>query len=288
MSKNSHEDKSIDFNPEYTTVWDFPVRGAWATHKPDYRGNFAPQIPRNVMLMYSKEGDLVLDPMVGSGTTLIEARLLNRNAIGYDINQNAVDITQRRIFFDVDNSSQQTVELGNAQNLEKIDDNSIDLIVTHPPYLGMVKYSNGENPDDFSSITSIPKHLDALSVALKEMFRVLKPNHYCAILIGNTRKGQHYVPLSHFVLQRTLQAGFVLKEEIIKTQHNTKHAPRWTGSAKKYKFYLIMHEHLFIFRKPSPNEKLTRIRYSTWKGVQKAADDETYEDFLALTENIRK
>jgi hypothetical protein len=52
------------------------VRGAWATHKPDYRGNFAPQVPRNVILSYSNEGDLVLDPMVGGGTTLIEARLL--------------------------------------------------------------------------------------------------------------------------------------------------------------------------------------------------------------------
>ncbi len=277
-----------DFSQEYTTVWDFPVRGAWATHKPDYRGNFAPQIPRNVMLMYSKEGELVLDPMVGSGTTLIEARLLNRNAIGYDINQNAVDITKDRISFDVENSSQQTVELGNAQKLNKIDDNSIDLIVTHPPYLSMVKYSNGQNPDDFSSITSIPKHLDALTIALQEMFRVLKPGRYCAILMGNTRKGQHYIPLSHFVLQRSLQVGFVLKEEIIKTQHNTKHAPRWTGSAKQYKFYLIMHEHLFIFRKPNVDEKLTRIRYSTWKGVQKAADVEIHEEFLGLMGKLRK
>ena len=82
-----------DFTQEKSTVWNFPVRGAWATHKPDYRGNFAPQVPRNVILSYSNEGDLVLDPMVGGGTTLIEARLLNRNAIGYDVNQNAVNIT---------------------------------------------------------------------------------------------------------------------------------------------------------------------------------------------------
>ena len=82
------------FRAERTTVWDFPVRGDWATHKGDYRGNFAPQIARNVILNYSAEGELVLDPMVGSGTTLIEARLLNRNALGCDINQNAVDITR--------------------------------------------------------------------------------------------------------------------------------------------------------------------------------------------------
>lgn len=50
-----------NFEKEITTVWSFPERGNWATHVPTYRGNFAPQIPRNVILRYSKEGDTVLD-----------------------------------------------------------------------------------------------------------------------------------------------------------------------------------------------------------------------------------
>lgn len=256
-----------NFIQEKTTLWDFPERGAWATHKPNYRGNFAPQIPRNIILNYSKENELVLDPMVGSGTTLIEARLLNRNAIGYDINHNAIDITNERISFKVQNSSKQIAKLGNAQNLLESDD-SIDLIVTHPPYLNLITYSDGNNPSDFSSISSIPKFLGALEIAIKEMYRVLKPNHYCAVLIGDTRKGQHYIPLSYFVLCRFMKTGFFLKEEIIKTQHNTTYGPRWSASAKQYKFYLIMHEHLFVFRKPDANENLTRIRYSSWKGLQ--------------------
>ncbi len=277
-----------DFRQESTTVWDFPVRGAWATHKPDYRGNFAPQIPRNVILNYSAEGETVLDPMVGSGTTLIEARLLNRNAIGIDVNQKAVDITSERIQFEVSNPSKQVVKLGNAQKLTDLQDNSIDLIVTHPPYLNLVTYSDGKNPDDFSSISSIPKFLNALEIALREMYRVLKPGRVCGILIGDTRKGQHYVPLSHFVMERCLRTGFALKEEIIKTQHNTTHGPRWTASAKHYKFFLIMHEHLFIFRKPFANEDLSRIRYSTWQGVQKAEDAETHAEFIGLTAKNRK
>lgn len=280
---NATEPNTSDFQPETTTVWDFPIRGAWATHKPDYRGNFAPQIPRNVIMNYSQEGEFILDPMVGSGTTLIEARLLNRNALGIDINQNAVNITSERISFDVPNPSKQTVKLGNAQKLIGIQDNSVDLVITHPPYLNLIKYSNGQNSDDFSSIASIPKFLNAISVAFEEMRRVLKPGRFCAILIGDTRKGQHYIPLSRFILRRCLQAGFVLKEEIIKTQHNTTHGPRWTASARHYKFYLIMHEHLFIFRKPLENENLSRIRFSTWQGVQKAEDEETYVDFLGLT-----
>jgi DNA modification methylase len=270
-----------EFAQEKTTVWDFPVRGAWATHKPDYRGNFAPQIPRNVILNYTNEGDLVLDPMIGSGTTLIEARLLNRNAIGYDVNQNAINITSERIRFEMKGSTKQVVKLGNAQKLPE-KDNSVDLVIAHPPYANIVKYSDGKNPDDLSSIPSLPKFLDALEIAVREMYRVLKPGKYCAILIGDTRKGQHFIPLSHFVLERCLRSGFVLKEEVIKTQHNTTHAPRWSASAKHYKFYLIMHEHLFIFRKPDIGENLTRIQYSTWKGLQKVQAIEEEEDWKGL------
>ena len=251
-----------DFIPERTTVWDFPIRGDWATHKGDYRGNFAPQIARNVLLNYSSEGEMVLDPMCGSGTTLIEARLLNRNAIGYDINQNAVDITRARLAFDVFNSSQQRVERGDVRTLSALAENSIDLILTHPPYANIVKYSDNQNPDDLSSISSIHEFLDELEKGVRELYRVLRPNRYCAILIGDTRKGQHYVPLSHFVLDRCLKVGFALKEEIIKTQHNTTYTARWTGAARSYRFYLIMHEHLFIFRKPRADEDFSRIRHS--------------------------
>lgn len=255
-------DNPNGFTPETTTVWDFPVRGNWATHKSDYRGNFAPQIPRNLILNYSREGELVLDPMVGSGTTLIEARLLNRNAIGYDINEKAVDITKERLDFKVDNNSTQIVAIGDVRNLKNHDDNSIDLIITHPPYADIVTYSDRKNPDDLSSLSGIPKFLDQLELGIKELFRVLKPNRYCALLIGDARKGQHYIPLSYFVLERCLRNGFALKEEIIKTQHNTKYALRWKDKAKNFKFYLIMHEHLFVFRKPKPDEDLSRIRYS--------------------------
>ena len=257
------------FLTESTTLWDFPERGNWATHKPNYRGNFAPQVARNLILMYSQENELILDPMVGSGTTLIEAKLLHRNAIGFDINTNAIDISNDRLKFKFESGNEQVVEKGDVRNLYSIKDSSIDLIITHPPYFDLVKYSNGENPDDLSSQKNIPGFLYELRKGIVELFRVLKPNHYCAILIGDTRKGQHFIPLSHYVLQIFLQEGFVLKEEIIKTQHNTRKGHQWSPSAKRYKFYLIMHEHLFVFRKPVKDENLSRILFSTWEGFKK-------------------
>ena len=96
-----------------------------------------------------------------------------------------------------------------------------------------------------------------------ELYRVLKDDKYCAILIGDTRKGRHFVPLAFSVMQRFLKVGFVLKEDIIKIQHNCTMTGRWRPKALKDGFYLIMHEHLFVFRKPKSGEDLSRIRYST-------------------------
>ena len=50
---------SESYLPEYTTVWSFPERGNWATHNSKYRGNFAPQIARNIIEMYSQKGDSI-------------------------------------------------------------------------------------------------------------------------------------------------------------------------------------------------------------------------------------
>ncbi|MSQ12407.1 MAG: hypothetical protein EXR48_06935 [Dehalococcoidia bacterium] len=88
-----------DFKLETTTIWSFPKRGKWATHRSGYRGNWAPQIARNILLRYSQPGDLVLDQMVGGGTTLVECKLTGRNAIGVDVNRDALMLTMDALNF---------------------------------------------------------------------------------------------------------------------------------------------------------------------------------------------
>jgi DNA modification methylase len=250
------------FNIEVTSLWSFPERGVWATHNSKYRGNYAPQVPRNIILNYTKKGETVLDPMVGSGTTMIECKLLHRDGISFDINNKAIELTKKALQFDFETESHQIVFRGDVRDLGFIGSETIDLICTHPPYLNMITYSKGKIKEDLSNISDPQKFCDELGIGIKEMFRVLKPDHYCAILIGDTRRNQHYIPLSYFVLRKFLQNGFILKEEIIKAQHNCTYSSEWTSSAKKYKFFLIMHEHLFVFRKPRKNEVLSKYRWS--------------------------
>jgi DNA modification methylase len=92
-----------------------------------------------------------------------------------------------------------------------------------------------------------------------ETYRVLAPNRHCAVLIGDTRRHKHYVPLSVRVLEQFLDVGFILREDIIKLQHRMRGTrEKWRG--RSYDFYLIAHEHLYVFRKPAEGEDLKDYR----------------------------
>ena len=250
---------------ETTTVWSFPERGKWATHNASYRGNWAPQIPRNLILLYSKEGDVVFDPMVGSGTTMIEAKLLKRQGIALDIHSEVVRLAKEACVFEAEEGVfEPRVEQGDAGNLKTIEDNSVDLIATHPPYLNIIQYGQKETEGDLSAISSLSKFCDAIEKVAQECFRVLKPGKYCAILIGDTRRRRHFVPLAFNVMQRFLKVGFILKEDIIKVQHNCTTTRYW--GAQDRDFLLIMHEHLFVFRKLQFGEASGRFKDSILEG----------------------
>jgi DNA modification methylase len=265
--------KTSDFAPprdyvlEISTVWSFRNRGDWATHVGNYRGNWSPYIPRNLILKYTNPGDVVLDQMAGSGTTLVECKLLGRNAVGVDINREAAMVALDRLNFsyhplDSDYPKDLTIRtyVGDARNLNLIEDDSIDLIATHPPYTGIIDYTSSRVEGDLSS-QKLGGYLKEMRVVATEAFRVLKHDKCCAVLIGDTRKHLHYIPISARVLEVFLDVNFVLKEDIIKLQWKTKTTrEKWRG--KKYEFYKIAHEHLYVFRKPAEGEKLSPLKYS--------------------------
>jgi DNA modification methylase len=254
-----------NFKLETTTVWSFPERGDWATHKGNYRGNWSPYIPRNLILRYTNEGDVVLDQMVGSGTTLVECKLLNRKGIGVDINLDAIMVTRNRLDFKYKYNPEIKTYVGDARNLNLIGDETIDLIATHPPYANIIRFTHDKIKGDLSNVKNIDEFIREIEKVAKECFRVLKPGKYCAILIGDTRKKKHFVPISARCLEVFLKTGFILKEDVIKMQWKMKSTrEKWRGS--KHDFLLIAHEHLFIFRKPDKREKLNSYKNSIiWK-----------------------
>ncbi|OON93097.1 MAG: DNA methylase N-4 [Epulopiscium sp. Nele67-Bin001] len=235
-----------NFELEMTTHWTFPNRGDWATHDAKWRGNWSPYIPRNLILRYSNEGDLILDQFAGGGTTLVEAKLLNRNIIGVDINDVALSRCREKTNFECDNSGKVYIHKGDARKLHFIPDNSIDLITTHPPYANIIQYSE-DIEEDLSRLKS-KEFLVAMKNVARESYRVLKKDKFCCVLMGDTRVKGHVQPISFEVMKIFEAEGFYLKEVIIKEQHNCKSTEYWKINSIKYNFLLLAHEYLFVFR----------------------------------------
>jgi len=239
-----------NFELEPTTVWSFSERGKWATHRSTatYRGNFAPQVARNLILRYSKKGEVVLDPFVGSGTTLVECKILGRRGIGVDVNPSVVGLCKNNLNFKTTENYKQEVICGDARDLSFLDDESIDLIIAHPPYANAIEYSNGLS-GDLSLIDDVEEFMHEMEKVAKELFRILKSGKYCAIQIGDLRRGGCVVPLGFKTLRAFQEVGFALEEIIIKVQHNCKSFSPWIKKLATYNFLLLAHEYIFVFFK---------------------------------------
>ena len=190
----------------------------------------------------------MLDQFAGGGTTLVEAKLLNRNIIGVDVNDIAIERCKEKTDFEHDGANGKVyLRKGDARNLDFIPDESVDLICTHPPYADIIKYSEDISGD--LSLLKVKDFLEEMKSVASESYRVLKKDKFCAVLMGDTRQKGHMIPMSFDVMKIFQDAGFKLKELIIKEQHNCRATGYWKTNSVKYNFLLIAHEYLFVFRK---------------------------------------
>lgn len=182
---------------------------------------------------------------MGSGTTLVEAKLLNRNAIGVDINPQSVSISETNLQFQCDTKSKIYLQNGSATHLCFIKESGIDFICTHPPYANIIRYSKDIEGD--ISLLTYDAFLKEMTLVAQESYRVLKKGKMCAVMIGDIRKDGKVVPLGFRVMDCFLKEGFMSKEIIIKEQHNCRSADYW--EKQNNNFLLLAHEYIFVFQK---------------------------------------
>jgi DNA modification methylase len=244
-----------NFELEQTTIWSFPNRGKWAVHDSSYRGNWAAEVPRNLILRYSESGDWVLDPFMGGGTTAIEAMLLGRKFVGFDINRAALELARRKInrlkarlqnAKEFNNVSEVRLFRGDARRMTRIKDDSIDLVCAHPPYMDIIEYTR-KDPADLSTITNPDRYIREMRKIGVELQRCLKPGGILAVLVGDVRRRGIVIPLGTRMLS-ALTDVFEIEEVIVKVQHNAASTHFWKN--KNHTFLRLAHEYLFVLRKP--------------------------------------
>ena len=133
----------------------------------------------------------MLDQMASSGTTLVECKLLGRRTVGVDINPDAVMVARNRLDFsyaplDADYKVPEIrTYVGDARSLDLIENDSIDLIATHPPYASIIPYSH-DREGDLSSVHSITEFAEEMKKVAVECMRVLKHGKHCARISSNS------------------------------------------------------------------------------------------------------
>jgi DNA modification methylase len=207
--------------------------------------SFSPALVRFLIQSFSRSGDTVLDPFLGQGTTVSEALLMGRRAIGVDCNEHFLADVRSGLL--VCEESLATLHHGDACHLSALlEPESVDLIVTQPPYGNTYPFSR-RNPHDLSLLSG-PEFLRAIEKVASELHTVLKPGGICAILIGDIKVRGRMMPLGFQFSHRFLSRGFSVKTMVNARMTNTRlPVPLHPG------------EYLLVFQKKNTPAKPSRL-----------------------------
>lgn len=216
-----------------STLWYHPSQqyGADPKGNPAYEGRTPAWIVWNLLQRYTREGDLVVDPFCGGGTTLDVARELGRRALGYDIAPLRADVAR-----------------ADARALP-LEDGKADFVFMDPPYSTHVKYSGA--PECIGELDAFePAYFEAMDAVFGEAERVLRDRRMLAVLVGDSfKKKRGFVPIGAR-LAVMLERRFRAVDHVAVVRGNRKlEAPRFHRAAEEGNFFLRGFHHLLIFKK---------------------------------------
>lgn len=251
--------KDLDLNVD--SLWLIGPRAKGGKHNNLYHGNFVPQIPNQMIRRFTEEGDLVLDMFVGSGTTLFECENLKRNFIGFDINQSIIDEVNCKmsnvsdiqyVIHNIDISKESEVKNSIESDLKSYKKPKVDLIISHPPYWDIIKFTDKE--EDLSHISDLKTFIEVYVSTVKNVWQYLKSKKYFILVIGDIYKESEIVPLS-FYLMYAIKKNFncklkgIVVKDMIGNRAKIGQESLWKYRALRNGTFLFKHEYVFVFKK---------------------------------------
>jgi len=211
----------------------------------------------------SPQDQIVLDPFAGSGTVLIAAEMMGKQGIGIEISRKYYDMAlqrlQRRDMFQSSTPSS-TMYLADARSLKEfIRPNSVDLVITSPPYWDVLTQERtadrkeiqdyDSNSSDLSKIKDYSEFLQQLAFVFRNVYDVLRPFKYCIVIVMDLRKKDRFYPFHSDVAAFMQDIGFRYEDIIIWDRRQEYHNMRPLGYPFVFRINKA-HEYILVFRKP--------------------------------------
>ncbi len=240
------------------SLWLIERRDSSGAHSAEYWGNFVPQIPNQLLRRYTRKGDWVIDPFVGSGTTLIEGQRLGRNVLGVELQPSVVERARALVAGEPNRHGAichvvagDSAETDFRALLAEQGAASAQLALLHPPYHDIIRFS--DDPRDLSNAASVESFLEGLGRVVANVAAALDRGRYLALVIGDKYSRGEWVPLGFQSMQVVQSQGFLLKSIVVKDINGTagkrNQKELWRYRALAGGFYVFRHEYVFLFKK---------------------------------------
>jgi DNA modification methylase len=225
-----------DYRPPIfsTTLWDYPKQSYGATPKGNnkYPGVTPAFIIYNLIWRYTKPGDLVLDPMAGSGTTIDVCKEERRRVTAFDIVPTREDIIQ-----------------ADARALP-LEDGVVDLVFIDSPYGDNIKYN--DHPRNIGHIPATEERFyDELEKVMVECNRVMKEGAVLGWLIGDQWAKGVFVPVGLRIYERLTKHFEPIDIVCVVRRNQASNTPFWQSKALQHNFFLRGFKYLIIVKKSS-------------------------------------
>jgi DNA modification methylase len=261
MAKRPFVNRLNDLDPK---TW-LKFQKSWFVHAPPPRkkgvlrhpAKFPETLAQEFIEFFTKRDQVILDPMVGTGSTLVAALRAGRHSIGIELNKNYAEISKKVVDEEKEVLGEEVKNLtcrviqGNASQIASYFNEfqlpPVDYVLTSPPYWDMLHAKGAEtqhkrrssndldlqysaDPDDLGNIHDYDQFLVQLVEIYKAIKPFLQPRAYLTVIVKNIKKGGKIYPLA-WDLARIMGDTYTLKDEKIWCQDDIRLAPYGMGNA---------------------------------------------------------
>lgn len=263
--KNVHRANDLD-GKEWTSnsisIWK-DIRKTTSEKQLEHPAMFPIMLVKRIIKCFTTSSEkMILDPFMGSGSTLVGACLLGRKGIGFEIYEDYVELAKQRLNIYKQNkeiSTSYVIYPYNACKLcDYVQENSVDFCFTSPPYWNILTQRRsadykeirnyGDSEKDLGRISSYKNFVESLGWIFHEVLKVLKPGKYCVINVMDLRKGSSFYPFHSDLSEELQKVGYIFDDIIIWDRSHEYNNLRPLGYPSVFRINKV-HEYLLIFQK---------------------------------------